>query len=315
MIRNEQLDCLVIGYNEMPIAQYEPLLRKYGEDSEAYRDLRFSFVDLEGEILNYVDLLNRAFQLARRDQEPIAPEEEFKSGDIPNLAAVYLTNYLRKRGFSAKYINLFQYEKERLAEYLDEDPLCVAITTTFYVLNMPVIEMIEFIRERNKKVKIVVGGPLIANHHRRYQSEELLVALEELGADIYVIESQGEWTLSQIVSCLKTNGDLGNVPNIIYNDGQQMHMTATQHENNSLDEDAIDWEGFSSENLGPTLQTRTARSCAFSCAFCAYPMRAGNLTLASLDTIKRELRFYAEHRRRQKPGLYRRYVQRASQTL
>ncbi|HYP40112.1 MAG TPA: PhpK family radical SAM P-methyltransferase, partial [Chloroflexia bacterium] len=289
MIGNEQLDCLVIGYNEMPITQYEPLLRKYGEDSEAYRDLRFSFVDLEGEKLNYVDLMNRAFQLGRRDQGPVAPGDEFKSGDIPNLAAVYLTNYLRKKSFSAKYINLFQYEKERLAQYLAEDPLCVAITTTFYVLNLPVIEMIEFIRECNSKVKIMVGGPLVANHHRRYPPEELLVALEELGADIYVIESQGEWTLSQIVGCLKNGGDLGSVPNIVYNDGRQMRMTETRHENNSLDEDAIDWEGFSGEDLGPTLQTRTARSCAFSCAFCAYPMRAGTLTLASLDTIKREL--------------------------
>ena len=40
-----RLDCILIGYNESPFGQYEGLLRQYGEDSEAYRDLRFSFVD------------------------------------------------------------------------------------------------------------------------------------------------------------------------------------------------------------------------------------------------------------------------------
>ena len=38
------LDCVVIGYNELPFEQYERFLRNYGEESEAYRDLKFSFV-------------------------------------------------------------------------------------------------------------------------------------------------------------------------------------------------------------------------------------------------------------------------------
>ena len=60
-----------------------------------------------------------------------------KSGDIPNLAAAYLSNFLRQHRCVIRTINLFQYEKEKLAEYLAQDPLCVAITTTFYVVNMP----------------------------------------------------------------------------------------------------------------------------------------------------------------------------------
>lgn len=286
---SKHLDCVVIGYNELPFEQYEGFLKAYGEESEAYRDLKFSFMDLDGKKLDYIGLLNYVFSRAYRNGEPLNTNEQFKSGEIPNLAAVYLTNFLRYRGHKARYINLFQYEKDRLAEYLAQDPYCVAITTTFYVVNLPVIEMVEFIRRHNSKVKIVVGGPLVANHNRSFDGDELKAALDDMGADIYVVEGQGEDTLSQIVSCLKEKGDLKNVPNIIYFENGKLQRTLSKSENNSLDEHYLDWTAFPDENLGRTIQTRTARSCAFKCSFCNYPGRAGALSLASIDTIQREL--------------------------
>lgn len=280
---SEQLDCVVIGYNETPFAEYEALLRGYGADSEAYRDLRFSFVNVNGRNMDYIGLLNHVFKLATGNGD------EFRSCDIPNLAAVYLTHYLRMRGYEAAYINLFQFEKDALAEYLGSDPLCVAITTTFYLLNLPVNEMVQFIRERNPQTKIVVGGPLISNHLRNYHDDELTVALEDIGADIYVNESQGEHTLTLIIDALKNGRDLSEVPNIIHRENGKLTTTSKQAEINSLDENFINWRTFAGEHLGPTVQTRTARSCAFSCSFCNYPERAGKLTLASLDTIEKEL--------------------------
>jgi len=178
MIERKSPDCVVIGYNESPFEQYEKLLRNYGEDSEAYRDLKFSFVDVNGRKLNYVDLLNHVFALAV-EREGANGRHRFESGDIPNLAAVYLTNYLRRRGHDAAFVNLFQQEKEQLADYLAQGALCVAITTTFYVLNFPVNEMVEFIRAHNSEVKIVVGGPLIANHLRNYHGDKLTAALDD----------------------------------------------------------------------------------------------------------------------------------------
>jgi p-methyltransferase len=297
-------DCLVIGYNEPPFEKYEGLIRQYGEHSEAYRDLKHSFVTLGERKLNYVDLLNHATDLAR-GREPNG-EGSYRSGDIPTLAAVYLTSFLRRRGFRATYVNLFQHEKEKLIELLRDDPLCVAITTTLYVLNLPAIEIVEFIRQHNPKVKIIVGGPLVANHARNYRSHErdfvaaqggdpaerhegFITALDEIGADIYVIEGQGEWTLAQTVACLKQGGSLSQVPNIVYFEDGRYQMTGARAENNSLEENYINWNEFRDEGLGPTIQTRTARSCAFKCSFCNYPTRAGALTLASLETIEKEL--------------------------
>src|SRR6185295_15486861 len=214
----QQLECVVIGYNETPFEEYEALLRGYGADSEAYRDLRFSFVNIDGRNMNYIGLLNHVLSEANGGEA----EDELKSCDIPNLAAVYLTHYLRRRGYEARYINLFQFEKDELAEYLESGPLCVAITTTFYLLNLPVNEMVKFIRERNSQTKIVVGGPLIANHLRNYHEDELTVALEDIGADIYVNESQGEHTLTLIIEALKNGRDLSTVPNIIYHENGKL---------------------------------------------------------------------------------------------
>lgn len=284
-----EIDCVVIGYNELPFDRYEGLLRQYGEDSEAYRDLKLSFVELGGRKRLYADLMNEVTRQARHPQNGGRSSEVFKSGDIPNLAAAYLTSFLQRRGYRAQYINLFHDEKERFAQMLAAGPLCVAITTTFYVLNMPVIDMVEFIRSHNPDVKIVVGGPLIANHARNYSGEEFEAALRDMGADIYVVEGQGELTLTQILECLESGGDLGKVPNILYADGGRFVKTAELSENNSLDENFIDWKMLAGGgDLGPTLQTRTARSCAFKCAFCNYPTRAGALTLANLDTLERE---------------------------
>lgn len=284
-----RLDCLVIGHNETPFAAYEEVLSRYGKDAEAYRDLRFSFVEVGGRKMTYTDLLNHVWRASRGLPDDGA--ELFKSGDIPHLAAVYLTHFLRRRGFAADYVNLFQEEKERLARILHERrPRSVAITTTLYVLNLPAVEVIEFVQAQDPETRVVVGGPLIANHHRNFQGLDLDGALADLDADVYVVEAQGELTLSRIVACLRDGGDLREIPNLILpDDAGGLFHTAGQAEANDLDENAIDWRLVADHDLGPTLQTRTARSCAFKCSFCNYPTRAGKLTLAGVDTLEREL--------------------------
>lgn len=279
------IDCVIIGYNEPPFDRYAELIRREGEASEAYRDLRLSFVDLGGERLTYVELLNRVFATAG----VAGLRSDFRSGEIPSLAAVYLANHLRRRGFEARTVNLFQGDRELLADYLARGVRCVAITTTLYVINDPVCEMVEFIRRHDPRVPIVVGGPLIANHHRNYRGDDFAAALQDIGADLYVVEAQGEATLAALVECLAAGGDLARVPNLVYFEDGRARRTAVAPENNDLDANVIDWRAFAGPGLGATVQTRTARSCAFKCAFCNYPERAGRLSLTGLDAIGREL--------------------------
>jgi len=289
MKHHEPLQCIVVGYNDVPFDSYVQLLEQYGKDSEAYRDLKLSFVELDGKPTNYVSLLNSALATAAPGAVPDR-QKVFRSGEIPNLAAVYLSSVLRKQGLTARYINLFQDEKDKFAALLRENPVCVAITTTFYVLNFPVNEIVQFVRQHNPSTKIVVGGPLVANHLRNMQGEELKVALQDMGADYYVVDSQGEMTLVRLVQALTAGQDATAVPNLAFFVNGALTRSEVLPEGNSMDEGDIDWNDFAEEeDLGRTIQMRTARSCAFKCAFCNYPTRAGKLSLASLETVEREL--------------------------
>jgi radical SAM superfamily enzyme YgiQ (UPF0313 family) len=290
MRSTEAVDCIIVGYNDLPFEKYVELLSQYGRNSEAFRDLKFSFVDLNGQPLNYVSLLNHVVKRAHPEIGNDAGLGPFKSGEIPNLAAVYLSNFLRKSGIRTKYINLFQDEKDKFAELLHAKPACVAITTTFYVLNFPVNEIVQFVREHSPQTKIVVGGPLISNHLRTLQGGALDSALMDMGADFYVVDSQGEGTLSTLVKTVKDQQDPAVVPNLAYFDHGLLVRTPVVPEINMMDEVDIHWDEFSlEEDLGETIQLRTARSCAFKCAFCNYPARAGKLSLSGLETVEREL--------------------------
>ena len=54
MVGMNRLECIVIGYNETPYETYEGWLRNYGEDSETYRDLKYSFVEVDRQKLRFV---------------------------------------------------------------------------------------------------------------------------------------------------------------------------------------------------------------------------------------------------------------------
>ena len=285
-VTSGRLDCLLIGHHEIPFDEQESLVRSVGEHLPGYRDFSLNFVKYGDTKRSHLDLLNMAWKRALNTSEP----GPFHLGAVPHLGAAYLTNFLKRRGKRAEWINLFPQDKEELLEKLAESPVCVAITTTLYVFNLPAKRIVEFVREHSPDTPIVVGGPLIGNHARTYQGGALSKMLRDLGADYFIVDSQGEATLNRLVDCLINREDPATVPNLMYfsADGK-LQRTLSVPEHNDLDEEYVRWRDLQRPNLGATVLTRTARSCAFKCSFCAYPTRAGELSLASLATTKQEL--------------------------
>jgi radical SAM PhpK family P-methyltransferase len=282
-------DCVVVGYHEMEVTgdELELALAEVEDLPAPIRSLRRTNIGVDGRFRPYLDTLSYLV-----DQR--VGTNLYTVAELPSLGTVYLVNYLRKRGHPADFVNCFTYEKAKLSALLTQAPASVAITTTFYMVPGPVIEIVRFIRAHNSTVPIIVGGPLVDNQCRGANTEQLHRFFDRVGADYYVWQSQGEATLYELIEALTKTRRVSEVPNVFARDGDAWVFSRIRPEANDLNECAVDWSSFDRAELGPTLSTRTARSCAFECAFCDYPERAGALALAGIDTVERELRDLAE---------------------
>ncbi|WP_329363107.1 PhpK family radical SAM P-methyltransferase [Streptomyces sp. NBC_00669] len=288
---NSSLDCMVIGYNDPPLSFHEHRLMAQEPKSPERRVFMREHLLVDGARLAPMDVINH---YAERFQ-PVGADPYYHVGEVPNLAAVYLTSYLRRQGFDAEYISLFRPETSRLEEVLEHRrPKVVAITTTFYLMPWPVHEICRFVRERYPEAHVVVGGPLVDNLANDLSAEALTTVFEWVGADSYIRESQGEESLGRLVSAVRQGTEPSDVPNLYTRADTGFRFTRTRPEANSLDACAIDWGLCDRSELGATVQTRTARSCAFKCSFCDFPVRAGALSVASVETVERELRQLAD---------------------
>jgi radical SAM PhpK family P-methyltransferase len=289
MTRND-LDCVIVGYHDVPVDEEIRRVAEYQEFAGTYRHLLANTVVLNGTRVKYFPLLNYAIEAATGRQT------NYNVAHVPNLGAFYLASFLKKRGLTADVINYFSDERPLFAELLAKAPNVVAITTTYYLDQEPIREIVDFVRSHSPATKVVIGGPHIFNICSDLRPGGQEFAFAEMGGDIYVFDSQGELTLWRICRELRMpRPSLDAIPNLIYtSDHKHFSRTAREVESNDMDENTTEWGYFASERIAPIAQIRTARSCAFKCAFCRYPVVAGALNLTSTHVVERELRTLAE---------------------
>jgi anaerobic magnesium-protoporphyrin IX monomethyl ester cyclase len=278
-------DCLILGYNDVDFTRYEAMVRAMGVQTGAYRDLALAFVEHEGKLQRALDLFFDVHYEGRRK-----PERPWNNADYMWLVLTYLGTYLDRRGYTFDYVSLPHFEKEKLREKLVHgNPLTIAITTTLYVAPHPILDLVSFIRQYNRKAKIVIGGPYISGQATALDWKALNDHFKYLGGDIYVINSEGEHALTEIIDCLKSGGDLDKIDNIAYRQGREFVRTRSTSESNPLEENMVEWSLFPSDELGEFVTLRTAKSCPFSCSFCGFPQRAGAYRYLSVELFEKEL--------------------------
>ncbi|WP_457512036.1 radical SAM protein [Streptomyces sp. TE33382] len=287
-------DCVLIGFNEIDFDDFARAQKVFEANSGSYRELLTNSVLLGDRRRTYMDLLNTVRE--RITGQP----SRLTAFEMPSLGVAYLTSFLHRRGFDVGVVNFFNTGKDELARLLAGSPRSVAITTTYYVDDEPIRQIIKFVREHNPDVPIIVGGPRVHNLCAGQSTQVQDVLLGAIGADIYIDSSQGEDTLAAVLTALRDKGgDLSRTPNLIYRNlaapRGPMLRTLAMVENNDLDANAVDWSRFDSGYFTPTTYMRTSRSCSFGCAFCNYPAMAGPLTLSDVSTIEAELRYLVDH--------------------
>ncbi|WP_066501699.1 PhpK family radical SAM P-methyltransferase [Abyssisolibacter fermentans] len=279
----KNIDCLFIGHNEMEFEKYESTVRNMGVSSGAYRDLYFNFLQYKGRKYTASEFYN----LFRAPEDTMGP---LNLGESVSLAIVYLSSYLKKRGFTFDYVNSFQYEKDELIEKLKKNNIrVIAIPTTLYVSPFPILEIISLIKKYNTTAKIVVGGPFIATQVKCTKDKDVLNYLfRSLNADIYINNSQGEYGLFKVIEAIKNNLRFNQIDNIIYREGNKYIFNHHKEEDNKLKENLIDWNLFS-DRIEEFAITRTSISCPFSCKFCGFPEHAGKYQTMNIQTVEQEL--------------------------
>jgi radical SAM PhpK family P-methyltransferase len=279
------IDCLLIGHNEVDFGKYVGDVRDMGAHSGAFRDLNLAFLQSDQQPYHAAGMFNRICNRAPAGNglKPVRDGESFSN------TIAYLGTYLEGRGLTFDYIHSFQAEKQALAEKLErENILTIAITTTLYVFALPIIEIVNFIKQHNRTAKIIIGGPFVSTQFRIADAETLEYLFESLGADIYVISSQGENTLVKIIQALKSGLPPHEINNIYYKTSGGYASTPLLKEDNKLSENMVKWDLFS-ERVENSVNLRASISCPFSCAFCGFPEHAGKYQTADIEAIEGEL--------------------------
>jgi radical SAM PhpK family P-methyltransferase len=280
------LDCILVGYNDCDFEAFSSTQKKLEQHSGAYHEIKSNSIIWHGKRTPYMDLINQAITSAT------GRNPNLNVFEAPLQALCYLSSYLKKRGFAVDMVNFFNHDKEKFRTLLSAAPRAVAITTTFYVDDAPIIELVGFIRKHSPTTKIILGGPHVFNlalDHDQDTHEYIFEAV--IGADIYIIDSQGEDTLSKVLERLRGDDPLDTVPNLYFRgeDGN-FHRTPRIIENNDLNQNSIDWTSFNKDLVSDIAYVRTARSCPYKCSFCNYPTMAGDYVNSSLEVVESELR-------------------------
>jgi len=284
----KQIDCLLIGHNDMNFGEYEESIRKMGIHSGAYRDLNLHFLQFKNKPYHLSGIFNLFYS---HDEASLSSVKPLSMFDSFSATIAYLASYLNRYGLIFDYVSSFQDEKEVLAEKLKQHNIqTIAITTTYYVSALPILEIIDFIRKYNSTAKIIVGGPFIATKIRSLEDPMLIEYLfkNTLGADFFVNSSQGETALVKIIQALNNDLSLDQINNIYYKSGDAYISTPTVRENNILTENMVNWDLFP-HDIDEYVNIRTSISCPFSCAFCGFPEHAGKFQTAGAQDLEKEL--------------------------
>lgn len=270
----------------MDFVGYERRIRQMGTNSGAYRDLNLSYINYNNKPLHISEIFNLfsgGNQSPRKTFKPLNMLEAFSA------TIAYLGTYLNRRGYTFDYVHSFQGEKEELAKKLaQENILTIAVTTTYYVSALPVIEVMSFIKRYNRTAKIIVGGPFVSTQVRSQDPKSLDFLLDAIGADFFVNSPAGEAALVKIINSLKNGLPFDRIENIYYKTAEGYISTPEVEEANKLSENMVNWELFA-DRLDEFVNVRSAVSCPFACAFCGVPEHAGAYQTAEVHEIEKEL--------------------------
>lgn len=282
----KKVDCLFIASNVISFEELERASKRLGPEDPFYKEIDMSCVNFNGKPTS-IDQLYNAFASSKRKKEGNFAQSEIFSNTI-----AYLGSYLYNHGLNFMYIKSFKEQKDELIKILTENEIvAIAISTTYYMTSFSVLEIIRFIKKYNKKVKFIVGGPLILNKVFSLKDDikQCTSFLNEMNADYYIYNPQGEEALTNLLYAIKEGKSTDSIANLIYRKSSGEYVyNEFYNENILLRNNKVNWLLFA-EQMTKIVGVRTSISCMNRCAFCNFPYLQGKYQSLDIPLIKEEL--------------------------
>src|SRR6266540_50450 len=224
-----------------------------------------------------------------------AEYERYDPFSMTLLSGTYYLNHLHRNGFMVRVANAVH--RERLKDLSRAyEPRFVLLSTTllFDGAERDLVPLaVEQLRGTWPDAVIVLGGLMLVSYQKNLSPEAFANLLRYYGADVYVVTPRGEIAILEILrrGSLKNIIAKPNIPNTYLISNGTLHQPSPEPENDlKIDDSYIRWSQLpQTDHLYHTVHMSTARSCAFKCAFCEYPVNQGPLTLMPVEIVEREL--------------------------
>lgn len=196
---------------------------------------------------------------------------KYEAGILPNLGILYIAAILEKKGHIVRILDLpvlnysFMDIKKRI-ETFRPDILCFSSTTPTRDKVFRLIEKIDKFID----VPIIYGGPDATSFPIQILNEQKAIDIVAIG--------EGDYTVSEILDCLRNKKNLNLVKGIYYRDKNKIIKTTERPWIKNLDElpmparHLIDIKRYKPlpiqyKNL-PMVNMITSRGCPYHCTFC-----------------------------------------------
>jgi len=212
--------------------------------------------------------------------EPRSPQEHiFSRVAIPRLGSLLLGTILERQGLEVKVV-IEEMTTPRYASLgFQPDLVCISSISSTAPRTY---ELADFYRQQG--LPVVLGG-----------AHPSFMPLEGLEHADYVICGEGDEALPELVQVLNQGGNLADVHNLCYRDGDTIHQNPWRPFLGDLDSLPIPnytlIHGWKAKNRRGVVSIATSRGCPFNCSFCSVIMMFGRQhRVTSIDRVIEEIR-------------------------
>lgn len=275
----DRLDCLVVGHIQSSIREGSGTLATHsGSSIEA----RTNLLHTELGYFNPNDLFSR---LAEDCYGLTVTPNPFNA---PHAGALAIARYLMSDGLSASVLNFVDSAESLFSAVEKFRPRCIALTTTYYVDDLALKWITHQLREISDAV-LIIGGPHVLRTVARGNSRAV-ERWRTWGISYAVVDALGERTLALLVKSVVGGRSIAVhlLPNLLILN--QSKIVATRREPEApVALAGGSWSPFTDVFNPRVAFVRTAKGCAFQCAFCNYPVLAGEHELQDIQLVLSEL--------------------------